>query len=933
MKHEKNLRHLTAILAGLALSQLSTSAPAATSTPSNAYLISQAKPSGSAAAAVAGTHVSGRTRHAQQPGQLSRLKATAGMPADLRVAFENRFYGIEHAADGSLRAGNGANGLAVRFSGAETIIDAGNGARTTLTVEGYGWGSEVKPAGAVTQVQAAGRRLDRHYGTGLSEWFLNIPEGLEQGFILVRRARTARGPLRIQLAGAGDWSVDGTGDRVRLSKGSVTLDYAGLKAWDATGAVLTSRLRGSGAGIEIEIEDARAVYPLTVDPTWSQQAELSESDGALGASFGYYVALSSDGNTALVGAYDKNSAIGAVYVFTRSGATWTQQRELTAADGVSGDNFGYCVALSSDGNTALMGADGMKSAQGAAYVFTRIGATWTQQQELTASDGGKNDNFGFSAALSSDGNTALVTSGKTQGAGYVFTRSGATWTQQQKLAPSDGGTSDLFGSSAALSGDGNTALVGADNKNSGQGAAYVFTRSGSTWTQQQELIASDGSGGQFGGDEFGNAVALSNDGNTAMVAALGKNSAQGAVYVLTRSGATWTQQRELTASDGALHDQFGRSVALSADGSTALVGAPVKNKSQGAAYVIIGSGATWTQQQELTASDGASSDSFGYSVALSGDGNTALVGAFGKNQSRGAAYVFAPPSNQEVTVSSISFNPSNVSGGTSTTGTIVLSAESPAGGVSVLLASSDPSVTVPASTVVPAGAKTADFSVTTSTVANTVVVTVTATYNGVSNTAQLTLSTPGQVSLSSVSVNPVSVANTLQATGTVTLSAPAPLGGVVIYLWTNGSPAFVPVSITIPANATTGTFPVTTNYVSTVTQGTITAFLNGSIKTTTITVTPPPTLLSLSAPNQTFPGGTTSYLTVTLTEPAPAGGLIVYLWTNGFPAFAPTSITIAPGALSATFPVTSLWVTSPTQDTIVAFYEGSVLTATVTVTP
>ena len=156
---------------------------------------------------------------------------------------------------------------------------------------------------------------------------------------------------------------------------------------------------------------------------------------------------------------------------------------------------------------------------------------------------------------------------------------------------------------------------------------------------------------------------------------------------------------------------------------------------------------------------------------------------------------------------------------------------------------------------------------------------------------------------------------------------------MVIYLWTNGSPAFVPVNITIPAGATTGTFPVTTNYVSTATKGTITAFLNGSIKTTTITVTPPPTLLSVSVSAQTFGEGGTALGTVTLTEPAPAGGLLVYLWTFGSPAIVPISITIAPGALSATFPITSIQVASPTQDTIVAFYEGSVQTTTVTVTP
>src|SRR5207248_1409745 len=152
-----------------------------------------------------------------------------------------------------------------------------------------------------------------------------------------------------------------------------------------------------------------------------------------------------------------------------------------------------------------------------------------------------------------------------------------------------------------------------------------------TFTQQQELTASDGAAY----DQFGYSVALSGDGNTALLGAYGKNAAQGEADRVTRWGATWSQQQELTASDGAANDQFGYSVALSGDGNTALVGAVYKNAYQGAAYAFTRSGATWSQQQELTASDGAANDRFGYSAALSGDGNTALLGAYGKNAAQG----------------------------------------------------------------------------------------------------------------------------------------------------------------------------------------------------------------------------------------------------------------------------------------------------------
>ncbi|MBM3949797.1 MAG: hypothetical protein FJ312_11295, partial [SAR202 cluster bacterium] len=233
-----------------------------------------------------------------------------------------------------------------------------------------------------------------------------------------------------------------------------------------------------------------------------------------------------------------------------------------------------------------------------------------------------------------------VGSNDNQGSAYVFVRSGATWSQQAKLTASDGGTEDRFGDSVAVSGD--TAVVGARGENSAQGSAYVFVRSGATWSQQAKLTASDGAED----DVFGISVAVSGD--TAVVGALfddvGSNDDQGSAYVFVRSGATWSQQAKLTASDGAARDQFGYSVVVSGD--TAVVGAGGddigSNGDQGSAYVFVRSGATWSQQAKLTASDGATDDEFGRSVAVSGD--TAVVGPWsdnvGSNLDQGSAYVF-----------------------------------------------------------------------------------------------------------------------------------------------------------------------------------------------------------------------------------------------------------------------------------------------------
>jgi hypothetical protein len=327
-----------------------------------------------------------------------------------------------------------------------------------------------------------------------------------------------------------------------------------------------------------------------------------------------------------------------------------QQAQLTAADGASEDKFGWAVAIS--GDTAIVGAwmaaVGGNESQGAAYVFTRSGTTWSLQQKLTAADGGANEWFGHSVAILGD--TAVVGACNNlgliegQGSAYVFVRSGTTWTQQAKLTAADGTTGDHFGHSVAISGE--TVLVGAClddvGANADQGSAYVFTRSSATWSHQQTLTASDGASE----DQFGGAVAISGD--TAVVGAMqhnvGASANQGSAYVFVRSGTTWNHQEKLTATDGTTGDLFGRSLAVS--GETAVVGASHDavgaNAYQGSAYVFTRSGTTWSEQQMLVAADGAAEDFFGFSVALSSD--TAVVGAYGDdvgaNANQGSATTF-----------------------------------------------------------------------------------------------------------------------------------------------------------------------------------------------------------------------------------------------------------------------------------------------------
>jgi hypothetical protein len=411
--------------------------------------------------------------------------------------------------------------------------------------------------------------------------------------------------------------------------------------------------------------------------------KLSPSDESGRGLFGFRVALSADGNTALVSGRRDGGGNGAAWIFTRSGATWTQQgAKLTPNDKSGAGEFGSSVALSSDGNTALVGGIGDGAGKGAAWVFTRSGTTWTQQgAKLTPSDASGRGLFGWSVALSSHGDTALVGGpgdSENKGAAWIFTRSGATWTQQgAKLTPSDESGAGGFGWSVALSSHGDTALVGGPFDSPvpppchpcSSGAAWVFTRSGTTWSQQgAQLTPSDASSPSL----FGQSVALSSHGDTALVGGPGDNGvpcgklricSRGAAWIFTRSGATWTQQAaKLTPNDESGFGFSGASVALSSHGDTALVSGTGDSGGKGAAWIFTRSGATWTQRgAKLTPSD--ESGGFGVSVALSSDGVTSVVGEPTNAHEVGAAWAFVSP--PPPTVSKVEPNSGPSAGGTS----------------------------------------------------------------------------------------------------------------------------------------------------------------------------------------------------------------------------------------------------------------------------
>lgn len=478
----------------------------------------------------------------------------------------------------------------------------------------------------------------------------------------------------------------------------------------------------AAAGTGHPVAQIRVTQLAYLKASNAEAADHFGCGGVVQGHTGQGVALSADGTTIAIGAPHEGgpgNAVfdsGAVYVFIRIGAGWTEQAYLKASNPQMSAQFGHAVALSADGNTLAVpamwessGARGVNGNQqdesvpqsGAVYVFTRSGGRWTQQAYIKASNTGEagtaetfgeGDQFGFSVALNADGTTlavgALTEDGgartingnqadnSAQGAGavYVFTRSAAAWTQQAYIKPSNIDAGDFFGITVALAADGDTLAVGSfdedgssrvvngpdDNRSSGSGAAYVFTRRGTTWSQQAYIKPSNGEPQ----DSFGVHLSISDNGDTLLVGSLDEDCAavgidargcdadwrddlsMGAAYVFARTGATWSQQAFLKASNTGVNDWFGARVALSGDGAVAAVGAPFEDAAgtgtaarqddnsateAGGVYLFVRSGGTWRQHAYVKGSNTQAFDQFGSSVALDRTGTLLVASAWGED--------------------------------------------------------------------------------------------------------------------------------------------------------------------------------------------------------------------------------------------------------------------------------------------------------------
>ena len=493
--------------------------------------------------------------------------------------------------------GNRNAAVRASFSRRGAIVSSGT-VSWSLGLRGYGYGARLRPVRPAQPTARANRVVYRR--GGVAEWYAGGPAGVEQGFTLTRRPSGSRaGPLTLSIGRLphGVTARVGADHRglVLAAGGRDLLRYGNLFASDAHGRSLPARVELSGGSLRLLIDDRGAQYPLRVDPL-VDVAKLTASGGGLGDQLGFSVAVSGDGSTAVAGApaamVDGNANRGLVYVFTKPGGNWAdiaQTATLDAFGGAANDGLGSSVAISADGSKVVAGAPHSLSGSGSAYVFARPAGGW----------------------------------------------SGAT-EQLATLTASDAAANDLFGSSIAISGDGSTVAAGAPEAtigaNSAQGAAYVFVQPGGGWGsgaqpqhQTAKLTASDGAANDgLGGDNGGNAIAVSNDGSTVAAGAATATTTiecfppdpctmfgPGAVYVFARPGGGWsngTQTAKLTSSDGHGNDRFGDAVAMSGDGSTIVAGAQLAvgstgNSQQGAVYVFARPGGGWSTGTETGQAD------------------------------------------------------------------------------------------------------------------------------------------------------------------------------------------------------------------------------------------------------------------------------------------------------------------------------------------
>jgi hypothetical protein len=600
---------------------------------------------------------------------------------------------------GGFRAANPAQHLRIDFTRSGVLLGSGAG-QLSLRLRAEGAGSSLHA------VSTVGPQLERANGIayvheGITEWYANGPLGLEQGFSVARAPASAGAlTLAVGVSGASHIALAAAGQSALLrGAGGDRLRYRGLSARDANGRALRTWMTIDAQQLLLHVDARGARFPLVVDPMVEAEPEQKLNAGserlANGSSgepaersrFGWSVALSGEGDTALVGAPSEDNGVGAAWIFTRSGNGWTQtgakltipeealngetcsaeqdgavEGEEVVGEEVHPCHFGRSVALSADGNTAVIGAPRENGNTGAVWIFTRSGENWSTGSQLSSPEPESKRRFGVSVAVSADGSTLAVGAPRFNGGRvWTFTRSGSSWSPIGGPLTGAGEEGEgLLGQSVALSADGESILVGAPSDSEQRGAAWGFKRSGAGWEEQGTKLTGDSRSPEA---RFGSSVALSGDASTALIGARGADNSTGAAWVFSNTGTGWVEQRPALEGEES-GEGFGASLALSFDGSVAVVGAAQAEGHAGRSWLFERSDGSWGKAQEKLGAglSGGAPIAFGSSVALSADAETVLVGAHSEDRA-GAAWVFGP--SPSVTAVSPSKGPS--AGGTRVT--------------------------------------------------------------------------------------------------------------------------------------------------------------------------------------------------------------------------------------------------------------------------
>lgn len=387
----------------------------------------------------------------------------------------------------------------------------------------------------------------------------------------------------------------------------------------------------------------------------NEEAGITASPMQTEAYFGQSTAISGDGTRVAVGASGANNAgvyHGLVYIFRKDSGSWVQETIISPSDGGNSDSFGYSVALDDTGTRIIISSPyndptGIANA-GAVYIFTRSGTSWAQEAKLLGTMLESNRMLGDSVDIDNTG-TRIIAGARYFGRVYIFTRSGTNWTQEVVLTKNGGS----FGNSVSIDSTGTRIAIGApeDTTPSGflRGRCYIYIRSGTSWTEEYNFYSSLAAYG----DNFSYAVDIDGSGSRVLVCHYSGDPSgvndSGQVFILSRSGTTWSQETVLSASDKAASDSFGNFAKFNNDGSKLIIGCrnsdPGGVTNAGAAYIFTRIGSTWSQQIKLSSSDKVSGDAFSWSVTMSGDGSVAIIGARNKDPSgitnAGKAYIFS----------------------------------------------------------------------------------------------------------------------------------------------------------------------------------------------------------------------------------------------------------------------------------------------------